>query len=112
MSVGLLYEGKNAIWDISVEKILSMKKKMPSSIGIMNASFVDVILKISFLLVVRAVLRSHNFAKIMFDLERPFLICYYSLSWDIDQGIIAAPFASDCAFPFIFFFTGSFQPHG
>lgn len=40
----------------------------------------------------------------MFDLEQPFLICYYSLSWGIDHGIIAALFASDCVFPFIFFY--------
>lgn len=100
---------RKAIWDISVEKCLSVKRKMPASTGIINASFVDVVLKISFLLVVRAALRSHNIAKIMFDLERPFLICCYSLSWDIDRGVIAAPFASDCAFPFIFFPQAAFS---
>lgn len=38
---------RKAVRDISVEKFLSVKRKTPVSIGIINASFVGVILKIS-----------------------------------------------------------------
>lgn len=86
----------------SVEKFLSVKRKMPASIRIKHCCcgchFKDQLFAST-----ESCTKSHNIAKIMFDLEQPFLICYYSLSWGIDHGIIAAPFASDCVFPFIFF---------
>lgn len=40
----------------------------------LNVAVIVLVLKMSFLVIVRLILKSHKFAKIMFGLEQPFLI--------------------------------------
>lgn len=49
-------------------------------LGNVSVAIIVLILKISFLVIVRFILKHQNIAKIMFDLEQPLLICSYSLS--------------------------------
>lgn len=69
----------------------------------LNVAIISLVLKISVLVIVRLILKSHKFFKIIFGLEQPFLICPYSLSFG------HCSWSNKIVFPFTFFLQAAFS---